>query len=689
MAEFLLALESEEIPAALQRPAAEALTQVLKQHLSALKPREFKPFWGPLRIGLAMTIDATVPASSQSERGPRVTAPEQAILGFLRKHGAEKADLQEQNGFWLLNREIAERSAASLLQEVVPETLWNFSWPKSMRWGKGSTFTWVRPLRRIIAILDGEIVPFSLARGNDDGHGLASGHVTQGHRFLAPELFNVSSYEDYRLGLEKRKVILEADARRDVIKKGIENVIASQNFWVGEDERLLEEVTGLTEWPLPMLGKIDARFMELPAEVMQVSMRSHQRYFATHREDGRAAPFFVFVANQTFPDHGTATITGNERVLRARFADAWHFWTLDRRVPLESRVSALNHVTFHKALGSVGARVQRMEELAGLIARELGLTEAERRQAQRAALLAKADLTTNMVGEFPELQGIIGGYYAHHDGEDTEVASAINAHYRPRGLYDDTPESPVAISVALAERFDILAGFFAIDEVPTGSGDPYALRRAALGIIRIIRDRALHLDLRQIFSCALKMQPVKNDQEKVTNKLIDFLTERLRIQLRSEGQRHDVLTALITPLRKRNITDLLNRMSAFVDMIETDEGRNLLAASKRAVNIVRIENHKDGPHDDAPDPTLFTNPVENALYIALEKVATDIDTALKVEDYRAAMEIAATLGAPLDQFFSAVTVNDSDPACRVNRLRLLNRVNGVLSQIADFSEIQS
>jgi len=688
MAEFLLALESEEIPAAMQQPATEALAQALKERLSALKPFDLKPFWGPRRIGLAVTIDATVPASTQSERGPRVTAPDQAVMGFLRKHDAKKSDLQEEKGFWVLNREIAERSAASFLQEIVPEMLWNFTWPKSMRWGNGSAFTWVRPLRRMIAVLDGDIVPFTLARGDDDGHGLTSGNLSQGHRFLAPELFAVSSYEGYREGLRERKVILEAEARRDVIQKGLKEVAAAQNLQIVEDKGLLDEVLGLTEWPLPMLGKIDAQFMELPDEVRQVSMRTHQRYFATRYDGGSIAPFFLFLANQEFPDGGAATIAGNERVLRARFADAWHFWELDRKVTLESRVGALDNVTFHEKLGSVGDRVKRLVELTDVIADIVCETNEEKRHAHRAAELAKADLTTGMVGEFPELQGIAGEYYAKHDGEAFEVTAAIRAHYLSCADGEHGMPSYAAIAVALADRFDILAGFFAIGEMPTGSGDPFALRRAALGIIRVIDRAGLTLDLEDVFRKALTLQPVNCDHSAVFAKFDKFMAERVRVQLRGNGVAQDIIAAVMSKAMDNDIRDLMRRAEALRLRFSRGDGPHLVAASKRAANILHIENRKDGPHTGEPDERLFVDPSERALHEALKSAAPEIAKFMDWTHYEKAMKAAATLRAPIDQFFEAVKVNDPHPARRINRLRLLNRVNEVLGQIADFSQIQ-
>jgi glycyl-tRNA synthetase beta chain len=436
-----------------------------------------------------------------------------------------------------------------------------------MRWGGTSAFTWVRPLRRILCILDGLVVPFSLASGDDDGHGLASGDLTEGHRFLAPGAIRIGSSADYEGKLRDSCVIADAAERRARVSEGIADRAASAGYMVVPDEGLLDEVTGLVEWPVALLGRIDTQFMDLPPEVRQVSMRVNQRYFALTDGEGNPAPAFVFAANIAADDGGTAIVAGNERVLRARLSDARHFWDLDRRASLKSRVEALKKVTFHAKLGTQYDRVGRLARLADHIAVSL---DTDWKRCFHAATLAKADLTTGMVGEFPELQGVMGGYYALHDGEDPEVAAAIREHYAPKGPSDAVPTAPISIVVALADKIDLLAQFFDIDEKPTGSGDPYALRRAALGIIRIIRENALRLKLRPEISSALSDDKTGEERKAVVaDEVLAFIIERLRVQLRTEGRRHDVLAAAFAAASDDDLTRLLRRADAVEALLGT------------------------------------------------------------------------------------------------------------------------
>src|SRR6185437_3135232 len=460
--------------------------------LAPLSPTNFRPFYGPRRIALAAEVAPRVEAAGTVERGPRANAPEQALAGFLRKHNARRDQLRQEGEYWVLEKTTKAVPASALIAAALPALLRRFPWPKSMRWGSGSAFTWVRPLRRITCLLDGAVVPFDLRDGDDDGHGLASSNLTEGHRFHAPGAFAVESVADWQTRLAERHVLVDAEDRTWAIAGGLARLAADRNLTVIGDPGLLEEVAGLVEWPVPLIGRIAADHMDLPPEVMQVSMRVNQRYFALRTADGRAAPWFAFVANIAAEDGGATIIAGNERVLRARFADARHFWDLDRKTRLENRVPLLDHVTFHAKLGSQGERVARLKRLAGIIAPHVGAGQA---LAERAAELAKADLVSGMVGEFPELQGVMGSYYALHDGDDRLVADAIRDHYAPRGPNEAAPSAPVTMAVAMADKLDQLAGFFAIDERPTGAGDPYALRRAALGIIRIIRENRLRLNL--------------------------------------------------------------------------------------------------------------------------------------------------------------------------------------------------
>jgi glycyl-tRNA synthetase beta chain len=538
MPELLLELFSEEIPARMQARAAADLARLACEALAALAPTEVQTFYGPRRIALAATVHAGVAASSTLERGPRSTAPEQALAGFLRKHAASREQLVQEGDYWVLHKQSPGQDAAALIAAALPPLLRRFPWPKSMRWGgTGSLFTWVRPLRRILCILDGATVPFSLADGGDDGHGLVSGNQTEGHRFMAPGAFPVHSASEWQAGLLAKRVMVDAAYRRQHIADGVAALAAARQVSVVDDPALLDEVAGLVEWPVPLLGRIDPAFMDLPPEVMQVSMRVNQRYFALRNADGSAAPYFAFAANIEAPDGGATIIAGNERVLRARFSDARHFWDADRRVRLADRVRALDAVIFHAKLGSQGARVHRIMQLAEAIAPAVGADPA---LAARAAWLAKADLTTGMVGEFPELQGAMGRYYALHDDEDPAVADAVRDHYAPKGPEDGLPTAPVTVAVALADKLDLLASFFAIGEKPTGSGDPYALRRAALGVVRIIREGRRRLQLRPLITLCAASLPAAPPADEV----LAFIVDRARVQLRGEGARHDVLDAV-------------------------------------------------------------------------------------------------------------------------------------------------
>ena len=681
MSELFIELFSEEIPARMQARAADDLARLLGEALASLGPSGIRVFSGPRRIAFAAAVAGAVPASRSSERGPRRSAPEQALAGFLRKHAATRDDLREEGDFWVLDKIVPGIDAAALVAAAVPAVLRKFPWPKSMRWGGSSGLTWVRPLRRITCLLDGAVVAFDLRDGEDDGHGLASGDLTEGHRFLSPGAFSVTGCADWALKLAARHVIVNAAERRAAIDAGLKSLAAAEGLTIVEDAGLLDEVTGLVEWPVPYLGRIDEAYMDLPAEVMQVSMRVNQRYFALCDAAGKAAARFAFVANIPPTDGGAAMVAGNERVLRARFADARHFWDLDRTSTLESRVAALDKVTFHAKLGSQGDRVRRLVRLAGVLA---AFTGADRAQAERAALLAKADLTTGLVGEFPEVQGIMGGYYARHDGEDPVVADAIADHYAPKGPGDAVPRNPVGLAAAMADKLDQLAGFFAIGEKPTGSGDPYALRRAALGVIRIIRERGLRLPLRALIAAAGAGQPTDLDVEDV----LGFLIERLRVQLRTEGARYDVLNAVLGTGLDDDLTRLLARTGAVAAMLATEDGANLLAGYKRAANILRIEEKKDGPHDRAVDTALLEAAEEIALAAALDRAEPAVKTLLESEEFGPAMAEFAALRPQLDAFFTGVTVNDPRAAIRLNRLALLARVRAVMGRVADFARIE-
>ena len=682
MPALFIELFSEEIPARLQARGADELLRLITDTLAPLAPRGARVFYGPRRLALAAEVAADVAGTSSVERGPRVSAPEQALAGFLRKHGASRDTVRQEGDFWVMDRTSPAVDAATLIAGAMPGLLRRFAWPKSMRWGGTSAFTWIRPLRRIVCLLDGAVVPFTLAQGEDDGHGLASGNLTEGHR-RAPGTVEVDGVQGWTQALRDRYVVADAAERIRLIRDGVAELARSRGLSVVEDAGLVDEVAGLVEWPVPLLGRIDAAFMDLPAEVMQVSMRVNQRYFALREADGRPAPWFAFAANIEAPDGGAAIVAGNERVLRARFSDARHFWDLDRRTKLIDRVSALDRVTFQAELGSQGARARRLVRLAGVIA---PMVDADAMLAERAALLCKADLTAGMVGEFPELQGVMGGYYALHDGEDTRVADAVREHYAPRGVNDRVPSQPVSIAVALADKLDQLAAFFAIGQKPTGSGDPYALRRAALGVIRIVRENGLRVRLLPLLEQAATH--LTKDPKAEAADVAAFITERLRVQLRGEGARHDVLAAVFAAGADDDLVRALARTDAIAALLTTEDGTNLLAAYKRAANILRIENKRDGPHGAAVDYDVLVDAEEQALHTAVRRSGTAIEC-LEEERFSEAMAQLAKLRLPLDEFFEKVVVNADDPKLRENRLRLLQSLLNQLNQAADFSAIES
>jgi glycyl-tRNA synthetase beta chain len=670
MPELLLELFSEEIPARMQARAAEDLARLVGAALAPLAPQDVQTFHGPRRLALVAQVAPGTPETRSTERGPRAGAPEQALAGFLKKHGATRDSLREEGGYLVLDRVVPAVDAATIIARELPSLLRRFPWPRSMRWGGTSTFAWVRPLRRILCVLDGAVVPFDLREGEDDGHGLASGNETEGHRFMAPGAFAVAGFDDYRAELAARHVILDAAEREALIRKDAARLAAAEGLSVVEDPGLIAEIAGLTEWPVGLMGRIDAAFMDLPPEVLRTSMRVNQRYLSLRNPDGSAAARFIVFANVVPADGGAAIVAGNERVLRARLSDARFFWDQDRRQPLEAYLPKLAEVTFHARLGSQRDRVDRLMRLAGEIA---PLAGADRALAERAALLCKADLVTGMVGEFPELQGVMGRYYALAAGEDGAVANAIRDHYAPRGADDDVPAEKVAVALALADRIDTLTGFFAAGEKPTGSGDPFALRRAALGIIRIVRDNDLRLDLARF----------------VDAEVLDFIFERLRVQLRAEGKRHDIVAAVLARGADGDLLRVLARAEAIEALLRTEDGANLRTAYARAANILRIEEKKDGrAYDAPPDPRHYREVQEQALAAALDTAEPAIDTHLASEDFVAAMTDLAALRAPLDAFFDHVTVNAPEPELRENRLFLLSRVRRAMDRIADFSKLE-
>lgn len=724
MPELLLELSSEEIPARMQARAAEDLVRLLSAEIAPVMEAPPRAFHGPRRLTLVAQLRESVTTEGKEERGPRIGAPGQALDGFLRKHGATREALKQEGQFWVLSKPGETVQARDLVARAVPAVLRGFPWPKSMRWGT-SGFLWVRPLKRILCVLDGAVVPFDLCQGEDDGHGLASGDLTEGHRVMTPGTFAVRSFAEYEAELRHRNVVLDGGERARLIRDGIAQLAAREGLAVVPDEGLVAEVAGLVEWPVPLLARIDGTFMDLPPEVMRTTMRVNQRYFSLMHGDGTPAPFFAVVANIEAPDGGAAIAAGNERVLRARLSDARFFWDQDRKHRLEEFLPKLESVVFHAKLGTQGERVRRLERLAETIAPMVG---ADAALARRAARLAKADLASGMVGEFPELQGIMGRYYAQHGGEDPSVAEAIGSHYRPLGPGDAVPSEPVAIAVALADKLDQLVGFFAVGEKPTGSGDPFALRRAALGIIRIIRENGLRISFFDVLDASLALwiedakalretraealvaeleergaalglavlvdaEPVAipNLERRVSGTAIDvvsFLAERLRVQMRAEGLRHDVVSAAVGAGGEDDLVRLLARADALKSLVESDTGANLLTAYRRAANILRIEDRKDGPHRGAVDKSLLTATEEKSLVAALDAAEPAAAEALRTENFADAMAALAALRTPVDAFFDRVTVNAEQPELRKNRLRVLARLRAAMDAVADFSKIE-
>jgi len=685
MAELLLELFSEEIPARMQARAREDLARLLGNALgeAGVEFNEIKTFATPRRLTTVVEgLPARSPDMREERKGPRVDAPDAAIKGFLKSTGLASADQAERRddkkgAYYVALLERPGRATAEVIAEIMPELVESFPWPKSMRWGCGR-LRWVRPLQSIICLLDGKVVPFEV-------HGIRSGKETRGHRFMAHEPFKVRRFKDYDEKLRDAKVILDGDERARIILEGARKAAAKEGLTLLEDEALLAENAGLTEWPVVLLGSFDEEFLSVPPEVLATSMKAHQKCFSLRKKDGALASRFIVVANLEARDKGNAIVAGNERVIRARLADAKFFFEQDRKVMLPDRVPKLKEIVFHEKLGSQYERVQRVWRLA----RELApLVDADPDLAERAAILAKADLVSLMVGEFPELQGVMGRYYALDQEEIEAVADAIAAHYRPLGPSDDVPRDPVAIAVALADKLDMLVGFWAIDEKPTGSKDPYALRRAALGVIRIVLENDLRLRLKEYLlthQATAKFDPAVHN---LADRLLSFFADRLKVHLRDQGARHDLVDAVFA-LGGDDLLIIVRRVEALGRFLDTEDGEHLLIGAKRAINILRIEEKKDSRiYDESPDPTLFKRPEEKALAKAVDAVEKASAAAITREDFEAAMAEMAKLRTPVDEFFDHVTVNATDPGLRANRLRLLNRIRATTLTVADFSKIE-
>jgi glycyl-tRNA synthetase beta chain len=692
MAELLLEILSEEIPARMQAGAAIDLKRLVTAGLkdAGLDFESAAAYVTPRR--LALVVDGLAerqPDIREEKRGPQVGAPEKAVNGFLKSVGLtpDQCEQREIKGktYYFAVIEKPGRATKEVAAAIMGETLGALPWPKSMRWGAGAA-RWVRPIHSVLSIFDGSEIPFQFA-------GIRSGNTTRGHRFLAPGEIKVKDFKDYEAKLKQAKVILDGAERRARIERDARALAKQAGLTLKADSGLLDEVAGLVEWPVALIGVIDEAFMAVPPDVLITAMRSHQKYFALEDEKGAMAPRFVTIADIETGDGGKDIIAGNERVLRARLADAKFFWDQDRKVKLESRVAKLSEITFHAALGTVAEKAGRMESLATELCEYI--PGADRDKATRAAHLAKADLTTGMVGEFPELQGVMGRYYALNDEENSDVADAIGQHHSPAGPKDSCPTAPTAIAVALADKIDSLVAFFGINERPTGSRDPFALRRAALGVIRLIVENGLRLPLNDVIAAAAEPYPANvHLQATVDGELLVFFAERLKVQMRAHGVRHDLIAAAFAVDkpgggREDDLVRLLARVEALTAFLETDDGADLLTAYKRASNIVHIEEKRDTrSYADAPNAGDFRQGEETALHAGLGAAMKASSVALKGEDFTAVMAALAKLRAPVDAFFDEVTVNCDDEKLRQNRLRLLSQIRATLGNVADFSRIE-
>jgi len=675
VAELLLELFCEEIPARMQARAAEDLQRLITDGLSGagLPFDGVKTFVTPRRLCFAANgIPAVQPARSEERKGPRVGSPEAAISGFLSATGLTLDQLEVRAvgkaEFYFAVTERKGSPAQVVIAEIILKTIREFPWPKSMRWGFGG-LRWVRPLHSILCCFDDKHLNFF------HDAALGSGNATRGHRFMAPDIIHVRNFAEYAAALEKAFVCLDPIERKARILQQANALAEAEGLEMIPDEALLDEVAGLNEWPTALLGKFDEAFLEVPPEVLRTAMRTHQKYFSLREaKTGKFAPRFIVVANLLAADGGKMISEGNQRVLAARLSDAKFFWDQDGKETLDSHIDGLKDMVFHASLGSVYEKVSRNIKLSEKLAEFIPGTDIK--MSGRAALLAKCDLMTQMVGEFPELQGIMGRYYALADGERHDVADAIRDHYSPAGPSDVCPTAPLSIAVAMADKIDTLISFWRINEKPTGSKDPYALRRAALGVIRLILENKLRLPLAPVFGAQ-------------ADDLLAFFADRLKVHLRERGMRHDLVDAVFALGGQDDLVLLVARAGALDVFVRSDDGTNLLAAYKRAVNILRIEEKRDGKsYDRHADPAGFRQDEERTLFDRISEVAAEADDAVKREDFTAAMTAMARLRAPVDAFFDKVTVNADDAELRVNRLLLLSQIRATLETVADFSKIE-
>ncbi len=752
MPDLLLELFSEEIPARMQARAAEDLRKMVTDRLvdAGLVYEGATAFATPRRLALAVQgIPARQPDLKEEKKGPRVGAPEAAVQGFLKSAGLgsiAEAIVQKdpkKGDFYVALIEKPGRAAIDVLAEILPVVIRTFPWPKSMRWGERSTrpgaLAWVRPLHSIIATFgpeteDPDVVPFTV-------DGVAAGSATQGHRFLAPKAIKAKHFEDYIGKLEKAKVVLDPARRKEIILHDAKHLAFAQGFELVEDQALLDEVAGLVEWPVVLMGSFDEDFLRLPPEVIRTTIRVNQKCFVVRATDGNLVNRFILVSNTEAKDGGAAIIAGNERVIRARLSDAKFFYETDLKTRLEDRLPKFRNIVFHEKIGTQWERIERIERLAAEIAPLVG---ADVEKAKRAARLAKADLLTEMVGEFPELQGLMGKYYARAQGEDDSIAAALEDHYKPLGPADRVPTDPVAVAVALADKIDMLVGFWLIAEKPTGSKDPFALRRAALGVIRIIQQTGLTLRLRPTIWWAVRQfikfettveptgnalksaayiggqeihshlqsvsRPITEETkheirtkfiaqfessfpnelfQSCSKELIFFFAERLKIQLREQGARHDLVDAVFALEGQDDLLLIVRRVEALGAFLDTEDGKNLLAGYKRATNILRIEEKRDKTeYTGAPSAELYRQAEEWELARAVDTAAAEATAAVAQEEFAAAMSAMAKLRPHVDAYFDKVTVNVGEAPVRANRLKLLNQIRAATQAVADFSRIE-
>jgi glycyl-tRNA synthetase beta chain len=700
MSDFLLELRSEEIPARMQAGAGADLEKLFRKEMDAagVAVGEVTVWSTPRRLALiARGLPAATAAVSEEVKGPRVGAPPQALEGFLRKTGLTEDQLTERDGVLFAITEKPGRATAEVLAEAIPAIVRAFPWPKSQRWGAASISTeslrWVRPLSAIVALFDRQVVECEVG-------GITAGRLTKGHRFHSSGEISVDGVDDYVSKLRAAHVIVEHAERQDLIRAKAAEAAAAAGLKLVEDEGLVIENAGLTEWPVPLLGRFDEQFLEVPPEVIQLTARTNQKYFVCEDAAGKLANAFVCTANIAAADGGAAIVAGNRKVLAARLSDARFFWEQDRKVSLEDQAKKLERITFHEKLGTVADKVERVAKLARWLCEE-GIVKADPGEAELAARLCKADLVTEMVGEFPELQGLMGGYYARAEGLPDAVADAIRDHYKPVGQGDDVPTAPVTVAVALADKLDTISGFFKLNEKPTGSKDPFALRRAALGVLSIVQQSSLRTQLLELLDrhqrvvassipgavlSSTAIRPgFEAPHDTVSFEVLDFFADRLKVQQREAGVRHDLIDAVFALGGEDDLVRLLARVHALQAFIGTEDGANLLAGYKRAANILKKEDFIGGEEIAL---SYTPEPAERALVDALAEAGPRAAAAVAGEDFAGALAALASLRAPIDAFFDQVTVNDADPAKRTFRLNLLARLRDAVHGVADFSKIE-